>query len=671
MSDPKQSIEQLKQHIRDYDYQYYVLNDPTVPDSTYDQLFRELQALESAYPQYCTTDSPTQRLTPTIASEFKNITHLSPMRSLNNVFNEVELSAFMQRLGVTLQLAPDSLLFTCEPKLDGLAVNLIYEHGKLTHAATRGDGEVGEDITQNCKTIPSIPLTLRTDSPPDKIEIRGEVFMPLQGFEAYNEQARLHNEKTFANPRNAAAGSLRQLNPLITAKRPLEIYCYGIGVSQGMALPNHHHEQLELLKALGFRVNPLIKQAQGLKDCLTYYDFLLQQRVQLPYEIDGAVYKLDSIAYQQDLGFVARAPRFACAHKFPALEATTTLLHVDFQVGRTGALTPVARLKPVSVAGVTVSNATLHNMDEIARKDIQIGDEVIVRRAGDVIPEVVKPILEARPAHTQRIELPTHCPVCGAAVVREAGMAVARCSGDLACLAQLKERIRHFASRKALNIEGLGPSLVEQFVDEQLLEDVADLYTLTQDDIANLPGLGDKSAENLLKSIHQSKHTSFERFLYGLGIREIGEVSARNLAKAFQTLDKLIKATYEELLGVNDMGPVCAQQVVQFFSEPHNLHVIDKLLQHGVQWPLPVIKQHRPSHPFFGKVCVITGALKSFGREEAKAQLLNLGAKVTGQVSAKTDYLIVGEDPGSKYDKAVELKVKILDETAFLERLKE
>jgi DNA ligase (NAD+) len=669
MNSIQERITHLKQTIHDYDYQYYVLNDPSVPDATYDALFRELTLLEEAHPAYRSEDSPTQRLTPTIATEFKTITHHEPMRSLNNVFDEHELQAFLNRLGTTLNMHPADLLFTCEPKLDGLAVNLIYENGLLKYAATRGDGEKGEDITQNCKTIPSIPLSLRSNHPPERIEIRGEVFMPLKGFETYNEQARLHAEKTFANPRNAAAGSLRQLNPLITAKRPLEIYCYGIGAHIGISLPDSHFEQLEVLKNLGCRVNPLIEQAKGMQGCLTYYATMLQRRNDLAYEIDGVVYKLDSMALQQQLGFVARAPRFACAHKFPALEASTTLLAVDFQVGRTGALTPVARLKPVSVAGVTVSNATLHNMDEIQRKDIRIGDEVVIRRAGDVIPEVVKPILDARPSHTEQITLPSHCPVCGALVVRESGMAVARCSGDLACAAQLKERIWHFSSRKALNIEGLGPSLIDQFVDLNLVHDVADLYALTHDMVATLPGLGDKSALNLLSSLEHSKSTTFARFLYGLGIREIGEVSARNLAQSFQTLDNLMQASFEDLTAVNDIGPVCAEHVLQFFAEPHNLKVISKLQSHGVHWPTPEVRTFEPTHPFFGKTCVITGTLKQFSREDAKAKLLGLGAKITGSVSAKTDFLIMGEDPGSKYDKAVELGVQILDEASLLEKL--
>lgn len=669
MQSEQEKIEQLKNKIREYDYQYYVLNEPTVPDSTYDALFRELTALEKRYPEYRTSDSPTQRLTPSMASEFKNRSHYQPMRSLSNVFDETELKAFIQRISRTLDKESEDLLFTCEPKLDGLAVNLIYEKGQLKSAATRGDGEQGEDITENCKTIPSIPLTLRLKAPLELIEIRGEVFMPLKGFEAYNDRARHHHEKTFANPRNAAAGSLRQLNPLITAERPLEIYCYGVGECRGFDLPDSHFEQLQVLKSLGCRVNPLTKSGYGIKGCLAYYTALLKLRNQLPYEIDGVVYKLDHIKDQNRLGFLSRSPRFACAHKFPAVEENTTLLAVDFQVGRTGVLTPVARLKPVQIAGVTVANATLHNMDEIIRKDIRVGDQVIIRRAGDVIPEVLSVILSARPPLTSRIMLPTHCPVCGAAVVRETGMAFARCSGDLACLAQLKERIWHFASKKALNIEGLGPSLIEQLVDLKLVHDVADLYTLTHEKLAVLPGLGDKSASNLINSLKRSQSTTFERFLYGLGIREIGEVGAVLLARSFQTLENLMKASFEDLIAIQDIGPVSAQHVILFFKESHNLHVIEKLRALGVHWPLPQKVSHQSNHPFFGKTCVITGTLQHFSRDEAKTRLLQVGAKVTSQVSAKTDFVIVGENPGSKYDKAMALGIQILDEEALIARL--
>ena len=666
MINPQQEINNLIKTLCEYDYQYYVLDAPTVSDGTYDALFKKLQKLECEYPQYSSEDSPTKRFTTTVAKQFNSIQHLSPMRSLNNVFNAKELSSFIERISTAIKQSKDELTFTCEPKFDGLAVNLIYQDGKLESAATRGNGEMGEDITLNCKTIASIPLRLHTNLPPKLIEIRGEVFMPLQGFEKLNTNARKNGEKTFANPRNAAAGSLRQLNPLITAKRHLEIYCYGIGVIENSTMPNTQFEQLQYLKSLGMRVNPNISLAYGIKGCLEFYNHLLSQRDSLPYEIDGVVYKLDSTSLQNKLGFVARAPRFACAHKFPARETTTTLLAVDFQVGRTGALTPVARLKPVKVAGVTVTNATLHNMDEIERKDIRVGDEVIIRRAGDVIPEVVQPIIASRPENTNKITLPATCPVCDAKVIREEGMAIARCIGDLACPAQIKERIHHFVSKKALNIEGLGPSIVELLINNNLIKDVADIYSLKFEPLAKLKGLGAKSANNLLASIEHSKNTTFERFIYGLGIREIGEVSARNLAYAFKTLDNIIKANYEDILSLNDIGPVCAKHVINFFKEPHNKFVIQKLLTH-IHWQIPAEEKLNTAHLFFGKNCVLTGTLHQLSRDEAKAKLLKLVAKVTSVVSNKTDYVIVGENPGSKYTKAQSLGIKILQEDEFLQ----
>ncbi|GGI78933.1 NAD-dependent DNA ligase LigA [Legionella impletisoli] len=668
-NDIAKEIEHLREKIRYYDYQYYVLDEPSVPDAEYDRCFKRLQELEEQYPQYKTEDSPTQRVGIAPVSSLKPISHYQPMLSLSNVFDEGELKAFIKRVTDKLDYNPEDLVFACEPKLDGLAVNLTYEQGKLVSAATRGDGHVGENITGNIKTIAAVPLTLLGDDIPKMIEVRGEVYMPLAGFEALNETARKVGEKTFANPRNAAAGSLRQLNPAVTASRPLAIYCYGIGACEGVLLPDSHVEQLSLLKHLGFRVAPEIEVQRGLKGCLRYYEAMLKRRADLPYEIDGVVYKVDSTSLQSRLGFVARAPRFACAHKFPASEEMTTLLAVDFQVGRTGALTPVARLKPVRVAGVTVSNATLHNMDEIERKDIRIGDEVIIRRAGDVIPEVVSVILEKRPAKTKAITLPKHCPVCGADVIREAGEAVARCTGGLFCKAQRKRMIWHFASRKAMAIDGLGDVLIEQLVDNERLEDVSDLYTLTEKELAEYPRMGPKSAENLVKAIEQSKRTAFQRFIYALGIREIGEASAQLLADHYQDIDALKEANAEDLMALKDIGPVVAEHVVHFFAQDHNLEVIDKLLQYGVHWPTPEEKPVDESHPFYGKTVVLTGSLSSMSRDEAKAKLTARGAKVTGSVSAKTDYLIAGVDPGSKYTKASELGVPILNEDEFLELL--
>jgi len=661
----EQEINALREKIRLYDYQYYVLDEPSVPDIEYDRCFKQLQALEAEYPEFKSPDSPTQRVGALPASSLEPIAHRQPLLSLSNVFAKEELAAFMKRVADKVHVDPEQLLLTCEPKLDGLAVNLTYEHGVLVSAATRGDGRVGENITNNIKTISSVPLKLFGDNIPDVIEIRGEVYMPKAGFEALNERARKAGEKTFANPRNAAAGSLRQLNPNITASRPLDIYCYGIGEVEGVTLPDSHREQLNLLRKMGCRVATEIETVDGLEGCMQYYDRILQARDSLPYEIDGVVYKIDSTALQQQLGFVSRAPRFAVAHKFPASEEMTTLLDVDFQVGRTGALTPVARLKPVQVAGVIVSNATLHNMDEIERKDIRIGDEVIVRRAGDVIPEVVSVIKDKRPASTRQIQLPSQCPVCGADVIREEGEAVARCTGGLFCKAQRKRMVWHYASRKAMDIDGLGDVLIEQLVDSDRLQDVSDLYALRVGELASYPRMGVKSAENLVDAIKKCKQTTFQRFIYALGIREIGESSSRILASHFKNLGELKKATIDDLMGLKDIGPVAAENVVHFLDQPHNLEVIDKLLAYGVTWPEPESQQVDDSHPFYGKTVVLTGSLALMSRDEAKAALLALGAKVTGSVSAKTDFVVAGADPGSKYAKAQELGIQILDEETF------
>ncbi|HHF7349851.1 TPA: NAD-dependent DNA ligase LigA [Legionella feeleii] len=664
-------IKTLRTRIRDYDYHYYVLDDPLVPDIEYDRCFKELQKLEAEYPQYVSADSPTQRIGGKPAGAFEPVLHLQPMRSLGNVFSTDELQAFMKRVSDRLEMDEKALLFTCEPKLDGLAVSLTYKNGVLDCAATRGDGAVGENITNNIRTIAAVPLKLLTDDPPELIEIRGEVYMPKAGFEAYNKKARAHGEKTFANPRNAAAGSLRQLNPAITASRPLAIYCYGIGgyEPKNKSLPNSHFERLQWLQSLGFRVSGETRTVHGFAGCLAFYESMLERRESLPYEIDGVVYKVDDIELQEELGYVARAPRFACAHKFPASEEMTQIHAVDFQVGRTGALTPVARLNPVSVAGVTVSNATLHNMDEIKRKDIRIGDTVVVRRAGDVIPEVVSVVLEKRPDHTQLIQMPAHCPVCGAGVFREEGEAVARCTGGLFCKAQLQQMLWHFASRRAMAIDGLGEVLIEQLIDQEIVRDVADLYTLDLDTLANLERMGKKSAENLLAAIEKSKQTTFARFLYALGIREVGEVSARVLATEFSDIDALKSATAEQLMALRDIGPIGAYHVVHFFAQSHNCEVIDKLLALGVHWPKEERKQLDVNHPFHGKTMVLTGTLTSMGREDAKARLLAVGAKVAGSVSAKTDFVVAGSEAGSKLDKAQALGVKVLDEDEFLRQL--
>jgi DNA ligase (NAD+) len=665
----EETIESLREQIRVYDHHYYVLDEPLVPDAEYDRCFRELQLLEAEYPQYASNNSPTQRVGGTPSDAFLQVTHRQPMLSLANVFSVEELTAFIKRATDRLDEANSELRFTCEPKLDGLAVNLTYEHGVLVHAATRGDGAVGEQITANIKTINAVPLKLRTDNPPRFIEVRGEVYIPKADFESYNENARMHGEKIFANPRNAAAGSLRQLDPAITASRPLAIYCYSIGAYEGDQLPNSHWDQLQVLKEYGFRVSAEIQVKEGIKGCLEYYEYMLAKRQQLSFEIDGVVYKIDSIAAQKELGFVSRAPRFACAHKFPAMEELTRLLAVDFQVGRTGALTPVARLEPVNVAGVKVSNATLHNMDEIARKDIRIGDTVVIRRAGDVIPEVVSVLLDKRPELTSEIRLPSTCPVCGSAVIREEGEAVARCVGGLFCKAQLKRMMWHFASRKAMYIDGLGSGLIEQLVDEGLVRRLSDLYELELNKVASLPRMGEKSAENLLSALEKSKKTTFNRFLYALGIREIGEASARVLAEHFADIPSIQATGLEELMSLNDIGPVGAAHVVHFFSQPHNIEVIDRLQQLGIHWPLAPKKEVNKDHLLFGKTIVLTGTLNSMSREDAKAHLLAVGAKVSGSVSTKTDYLVAGSEAGSKLTKAEALGIAVLNEEELRELL--
>ena len=658
-------INALREQIRIYDYHYYVMDEPLVPDAEYDRCFKALQLLEHENPDYRSSDSPTQRVGATVASTLEPIPHQRPMLSLSNVFSAEELMAFMKRVSAMLDSAPNELLFTCEPKLDGLAVNITYENGRLIHAATRGDGSVGENITSNIKTIASVPLKLMMEHPPSLIEVRGEVYMPKAGFEAFNDRARQMGEKTFVNPRNAAAGSLRQLNPHITANRPLAIYCYGVGVCEGFALPDSHIDQLALLRTIGFRVAKETQAARGLEGCMAYYNAMQTIRNQLPFEIDGVVYKIDSTRLQDELGYVSRAPRFACAHKFPASEEMTTILSVDFQVGRTGALTPVARLQPVAVGGVTVSNATLHNLDEIIRKDIRIGDVVIIRRAGDVIPEVVSVVFEKRPAITQVIELPVICPVCGAEVVREPGDAIARCTGGLFCSAQLKRAVWHFASRKAMAIDGLGDGLIELLVDVGMLKDVSDLYCLDVAQLENLPRMGKKSAEKLIHSIENTKETTLNRFIYALGIREVGEAGARVLANHFKDLAALKVATLEALMSLKDIGPVAADYVIHFFSQSHNLSVINQLIERGVHWPIAEKVEVDTQNPFYGKTVVLTGSLSSMGREEAKAMLLSLGAQVSGSVSKKTDYVIAGEDAGSKYTKAVDLGVTVLTEAEW------
>lgn len=660
-------ITKLRETIDQHNYNYYVLDAPSIPDSEYDRLLRQLEELEQANPELITPDSPTQRVGAPALKSFSQVEHKVPMLSLNNAFEEAELAAFNRR--ICEGLAASEVKYTCEPKLDGLAVSLRYENGVFVQAATRGDGRVGEDITLNIRTIKSVPLHLVGNDFPKVLEVRGEVYMPKAGFEKLNASAKQKGEKEFVNPRNAAAGSLRQLDSKITASRPLAIYCYGLGeVSNDAKLPDSHFERLEKLKAWGFVVNDLIRVVEGVAGCMNFYTDILAKRDQLAYEIDGVVYKVDAINSQEELGFVSRAPRWAVAHKFPAQEECTTIQAVEFQVGRTGALTPVARLEPVFVGGVTVSNATLHNMDEVERKDIHIGDQVIVRRAGDVIPEVVSVIQEQRPKNVKAIVLPEQCPICDSAVVRDEGEAAARCSGGLYCSAQRKEAIKHFASRKAMDIDGLGDKIVDQMVNLELIDNVADLYKLDLNQIAGLERMGMKSAENLINSLEKSKHTTLAKFIYALGIREVGEATAQTLQNELHSLENIAKASEEQLQELPDIGPVVASHIATFFQQPHNLEVIQQLLACKIE--LEQVSIPSGDAPLDGKTFVLTGTLSSMPRDRAKALLQQLGAKVSGSVSKNTYAVIAGEAAGSKLTKAEKLGVTILSEDDLLELLK-
>lgn len=655
-------VEQLREQLNAHNHRYYVLDDPSVTDSHYDSLFAELQALEEKYPQLQSPQSPTQRVGGAVLSAFDSVKHVVPMLSLANAFGLSELQAFEKRLHDRLKTV-DPINFSCEPKLDGLAVSLRYENGVFKQAATRGDGATGEDVTENCRTIKSIPLKLRGENIPQVLEVRGEVFMPLEGFKNLNAKALATKGKIFANPRNAAAGSLRQLDSNVTAKRPLDMHCYGIGeVSQMIA--ENHTDLISKLASFGLKTSPEIKIAKTVKDCEAYYQDLLARRHELGYEIDGVVIKVNDFVIQKALGFVSRAPRWAIAYKFPAAEETTMILGVDFQVGRTGALTPVARLKPVFVGGVTLSNATLHNLDEIARKDVRIGDMVIVRRAGDVIPEVVRPVIEKRPDNAELIIAPRVCPICESDVEQVEGVAALRCTGGLYCRAQRKEAIKHFASRKALDVEGLGDKLVEQLVDEGLISNVADLFSLSLEQLSRLERMAEKSAQNLLDSLRKAKLTTLNRFVFSLGIREVGEASALNLAQHFGGLTKIMQASEEDLLAVPDIGPVAALHLQHFFKQTHNQEIIEALLAAGIHWP--EIEVASNDSAVFGKIFVITGTLSELSRDQAKQKLQSLGAKVAGSVSKKTDFLVAGEVAGSKLAKAKALGVNVLNEKEFL-----
>jgi len=657
--DTIQRVQMLSETLREHNYYYYVLDDPKIPDIEYDRLMRELEQLEAQHPSLIRADSPTQRVGAEPLSAFTQVTHDVPMLSLGNVFNDDELSGFDQR--TRERLAQDNDIdYIAEPKLDGLAVSLLYKNGELIRAATRGDGTTGENITHNVRTIPSVPLKLRGDNIPPLLDVRGEVIMPKAGFQQLNQQARHKQEKTFANPRNAAAGSLRQLDPRITATRPLDIYCYALGFVEGIDF-NTHEETLQQLANWGFKINPEIKNVNGLQGCLDYYQAIGNKRDALAYDIDGVVYKVNRLDWQRDLGFVSRAPRWAIAHKFPAQEELSEILAVEFQVGRTGALTPVARLKPTLVAGVTVSNATLHNMDEVQRKDIRIGDTVIIRRAGDVIPEVVKSLPERRPENAEAIIMPTQCPVCESAVVRVEGEAVYRCTGGLFCAAQHKEASKHFASRKALDIDGLGEKLVEQLIDNGLVKQLPDFYRLQHDELIKLERMGEKSAQNLLAALEKSKQTTLARFIYALGIREVGEATAKTLANHFGNLAAIMKATDEQLQAVNDIGVVVAQHIITFFQQTHNRDIIQDLQNLGVTWNDINVNLEPQDESLAGKTYVITGSFTQ-PREQIKAQLEAKGAKVSSSLSKKTSALIAGEKAGSKLSKAEQLATPILNE---------
>lgn len=660
--DIKQRAAELRDLLNHYSYQYYVLDNPEVPDAEYDRLFRELQTIESDYPELLSADSPTQRVGGQALDRFDEVQHAIPMLSLDNVFDQQELTAFDKRVRDWLN-TDQQQTYAAEPKLDGLAISIRYENGVLVQAATRGDGSTGEDVTANVRTINSVPLKLQGEHIPAVVEIRGEIFMPKAGFEKLNQSQLANNKKPFVNPRNAAAGSLRQLDSKITASRPLEIYCYGIGVIGGISRPASHSAAMSLIAEWGCRISPELKVLDGLEACQQYIDDLAQRRDSLEYDIDGVVFKVDDTILQERLGFVSRAPRWAIAYKFPAQEEMTTVEDIEIQVGRTGALTPVARLKPVFVGGVTVSNATLHNEDEIRRKDVRIGDTVIVRRAGDVIPEVVKTIITKRPDDAREFVMPTACPICGSDVEREEGEAVSRCSGGLFCAAQRKEAIKHFASRKALDIDGLGDKLVEQLVDAGHIKDVADLFLLTEDTIASLDRMGQKSAENLVNALNAAKSTRFQRFLYALGIREVGEATARALALTYASLDELMQATSESLMEIEDVGPVVAHHIETFFQQTHNREVIQRLLDTGIHWPAEEKKQTNTA--LSGKTIVLTGTLQTLSRSEAKEKLLALGAKVAGSVSKKTDYVVAGADAGSKLTKAESLGIDVVDEATL------
>ncbi|MFC4308093.1 NAD-dependent DNA ligase LigA [Steroidobacter flavus] len=659
----------LRRQLEHHNYRYHVLDDPEVSDAEYDRLLNELKQIETDNPDLITPDSPTQRVGATPVSELQEAVHTTPMLSLDNAFTDDDLINFDRR--VRERLETDKVIeYVAEPKLDGLAMSFRYENGKLVRAATRGDGMKGEDVTHNVRTIKAVPTQLRGKAP-DVIDVRGEVFMTLAGFKAMNQRALEKGEKVFVNPRNAAAGTMRQLDPRLAASRPLDVFFYAVGEHGNWKLPATHSEVLEQLREWNLKVSPLTKVVQGAEGCLEYYRDIGEKRSSLKYEIDGVVYKVNRFAQQRELGFVSRAPRWAIAHKFPAHEENTIVRDVEFQVGRTGALTPVARLEPVFVGGVTVSNATLHNMDEVERKDVRIGDTVVIRRAGDVIPEVVKVVLERRPENAEKVKLPEKCPICDSAVEREEGEAVARCTGSLSCAAQLKGALLHFAGRRAMDVDGLGEKIVDQLIDGEspLVKSPADLYKLTVEQFAGLERLGEKSAKNLVDALEKSKKTTLARFLYALGIRDVGESTATALANHFGSIEALQEANEAGIQEVPDVGPVVAAHVYTFFQQPHNREVIQALRERGVHWPVQKARAAPTEGPLTGKTFVLTGTLESMSRDDAGDRITALGGKVTGSVSKKTSYVVAGAEAGSKLTKAQELGVEILDEAAFLKLL--
>jgi DNA ligase (NAD+) len=669
MRAPRDAVEraqQLRAEVEAHNYRYYVEDAPTISDAEFDRLFRELQDLESRYPELATPDSPTQRVGGAPTTTFQPVAHRVPMLSLNNAFSEEEVAAFDRRAREALE--SEHVRYECELKFDGLAISLTYENGLFTQGATRGDGTTGEDVTANLRTVRTIPLRLAGRAVPERLEVRGEVLMFRGDFLRLNERQRSRGEKEFVNPRNAAAGSLRQLDPRITAARPLRFFAYGVGEVAGAALPETQHELLGWLQHFGLPVNAESRVVEGIAGLLEFYARVQAKRADLPYDIDGVVYKVDRLDWQQRLGFVSRAPRFAVAHKFPAEEATTEVHDIQVQVGRTGALTPVARLAPVFVGGVTVTNATLHNEDEVRRKDVWRGDTVIVRRAGDVIPEVVRVAKHGPRRKADRFVMPAACPECGSAVTRLPDEAVSRCTGGLICPAQRKQALLHFASRRAMDIEGLGEKLVDQLVDGGIVHTPADVYKLGVAKLAALERMGDKSAQNLLASLEKSRHTTLARFIYALGIRNVGETTAKDLARHFGDIDALMAADEAALQDVPDVGPVVAMSIRQFFGEPHNVEVVEQLRAAGVRWPAGA-PARRAAGPAAGRTFVLTGTLPTMTRDDATAMIESHGGKVTGSVSKKTDYVVAGADAGTKLEKARVLGVAILDEDALVRLL--